>query len=145
MRYILPVASFLLVLTLDLPLAAQNPGPYPPGGGYPYPGGYPTGPRIPVPRRSKDKKVDDKSKQPQLQSITGILQKIDDTSVTLVTPDTRTVTARRSDKMKVFKKGEESTAANLRNGDRVRIEATQDEQGFYHAVEIHVEGEVTPQ
>ena len=98
-----------------------------------------------MPRRSKDKKVDDKSKQPQLQSLTGILRQIDDTSVTIVAQDTRTITAKRSDKMKVFKKGEESTAASLKTGDHVRIDATQDEQGFYHAVAIYVESEATPQ
>src|SRR5262245_49371587 len=117
MGYNAKAASCLLVLTLGFPLAAQYPGRYPPGGGYPYPGGYPTGPRIPVPRRSKDKKADDKSKQPELHSLTGVLRKIDADSVTIAAPDTRTITAKFSDNMKVFQKGAESNSASLRTGD----------------------------
>ena len=108
MRYIVTALSFLLVLTLAFPMSAQYPGRYPGGIGSPYPGGYPTGPSIPIPRRSKDKKADNRPKQPQLQSLTGVLRQIDDASVTIVAQDTRTITAKRSDTMKVFKKGEEA-------------------------------------
>ena len=132
MRYIVPAASFLLITALDFPLPAQYPGGSPggyPGGGYPYPGGgYPTGPGIPMPRRSKDKKTEEKSKQPQLQSLTGVLRRIDDSSVTIVAKDTRTITAKRSDDMKVFKKGRKASIASLTPGDHVRIDATQDDQ-----------------
>lgn len=145
MRYILTAASFSLILILDYPMAAQYPGRYPPGTGYPYPGGYPTGPSIPMPRRSKDKKAEEKSNQPQLQTLTGVLRKIDDTSVTIVAQDTRIITAKLSDNMKVLKKGEESGIASLKTGDRVRIDATQDEKGFYHAVTIYIEAEATAQ
>jgi hypothetical protein len=146
MRYLASVASFLLITALDLPLAAQYSGGRYPGGGYPYPGGgYPTGPSIPIPRRSKDKKADEKSKQPQLQSLTGVLRKIDDTSVTIAAKDTRIITAKRGENMKVFKKGEESAAAKLNPGDHVRIDATQDDHGFYSAVAIYVDAEATPQ
>jgi hypothetical protein len=133
MRYLATAAASLLVLMLALPLAAQ------------YPGRYPSGSPVPVPRRSKDKKTEDKSKQQELQSLTGILRKIDATSVTIVAPDTRTITAKFSDGVKIFKKGEESSASSLHSGDRVRIDATQDEQGFFHAVAIYVESEATPQ
>src|SRR6476646_8662011 len=137
MRYLASVASFLLITAFDFPLAAQYPGGRYPGGGYPYPGGYPSGPSIPIPRRSKDKKTsDDKSKQPQLQSLAGVLRKIDDTSVTIAAKDTRIITAKRTEGMKVFQKGEESTAAKLNPGDHVRIDAAQDDHGFYSAVAI---------
>ena len=149
MRYIVSAASFLLITALDFPLPAQYPGGsrggYP-GGGYPYPGGgYPTGPGIPIPRRSKDKKTEEKSKQPQLQSLTGVLRRIDDSSVTIVAKDTRTITAKRSDDMKVLRKGETRPIASLTPGDHVRIDATQDDHGFYHAVAIYVESEATPE
>ena len=114
MRYTVIAASFLLILTLALPLAAQYPGRYPRRHGSPYPGGYPTGPSIPIPRESKDKKADDRPKQPQLQSLTGVLRQIDDASVTIVAQDTRTITAKRADTMKVFKKGEESQSREPR-------------------------------
>ena len=145
MHYTVTAASFLLILMLAFPLPAQYPGRYPGGIGSPYPGRYPTGPGIPIPRRSKDKKADNKSQQPQLQSLTGVLRQMDDASVTIVAQDTRTITAKRSDTMKVFKKGEEISPGSLAKGDRVRIDATQDEQGFYHAVAIYVESEATPQ
>ena len=77
MRLNVTSTSFLLVMTLQMPLAAQYPGRYPPGPGYPYPGGYPNESRIPVPGRSKNKKADEKAKQPQLQALTGVLQQID--------------------------------------------------------------------
>jgi len=145
MRHLPTAASLLLILILDLPMAAQYPGRYPPGTGYPYPGGggYPTGPSIPIPRRSKDKKAEDKSNQPQLQTLTGVLRKIDDTSVTIVAQDTRIISAKRADNMKVFKKGEESNIASLTTGARVRIDASQDEKGYYHAVAIYIESEAT--
>jgi len=145
MRYLASVALFLLITAFDLPLPAQYPGGRYPGGGYPYPGGYPTGPSIPIPRRSKDKKAEEKSKQPQLQSLTGVLRKIDDTSVTIAAKDTRIITAKRAENMKIFKKGEESAAAKLNPGDHVRIDATQDDHGFYSAVAIYVDAEATPQ
>src|SRR5688572_30741943 len=116
MRYIATAAASLLVLMLAFPVAAQN-----------------------------RKKTADTSKQPELQSLTGILRKIDATSVSIVAPDTRTITAKLSDNLKVFKKGEESSASGLKSGDRVRIDATQDEQGFFHAVAIYVESEAKTQ
>jgi hypothetical protein len=145
MRKTVTAASVLLAVMLEFPLIAQYPrgGGYPPGTGYPYPGRYPTGTGIPMPRRSKDKKTTEKSKQPPLHSLTGVLRQIDDASVTIVAPDTRTITAKRSDTMKVFKKGEEISAASLTNGGHVRIDATQDEEGIYHAVAIYVESEGT--
>src|SRR5215207_9472534 len=109
MHYTVTAASFLLILTLAFPLPAQYPG----GNGSPYPGRYPTGPGIPIPRRSKDKKADNKSQQPQLQSLTGVLRQIDNASVTIVAQDTRTITAKRSDTMKVFKNGEEISSGSL--------------------------------
>ena len=98
-----------------------------------------------MPRRSKDKKTEEKSKQPQLQSLTGVLRRIDDSSVTIVAKDTRTITAKRSDDMKVLRKGETRPIASLTPGDHVRIDATQDDHGFYHAVAIYVESEATPE
>ena len=80
-----------------------------------------------------------------MQSLTGVLRQIDDASVTIVAQDTRTITAKRAETMKVFKKGEEVSPGSLAKGDHVRIDATQDEQGFYHAVAIYVESEATPQ
>ena len=60
MHYTVIAASFLLILTLAFPVAAQYPGRYPGGISSPYPGSNPTGPSIPIPRRSKDKKADDR-------------------------------------------------------------------------------------
>ena len=130
------VATVLVTLALELPLAAQYPG-----GGYPYPGGsrYPTIPGIPVPGRNKGKTAD---KQPT-QALSGILQQINDGAIMLVTKDTRTITAKLSAKTAFLNKGEVTTAANFSAGDHVRIDATQDEQGFYHAVTVELESKGT--
>jgi hypothetical protein len=148
MRLTVRAATFVLMLTLDFPVVAQFPEQYQTGGGSPYPGGSPSGTGIPgisLPRRSKDKKADEKAKQPPLLSLTGVLQQIDDASITIVAKDTRTITAKRSDLTKVFKKGVETNATSLTRGHQVRIEATQDEQGFYHAVAVHVDSEASAQ
>ena len=129
------VAPMLLMLALEFPLVAQYPG-----GGYPYPGGrYPTTPGIPIPRRSKGKTTDT---QPT-QALSGVLQQINDAAITLVAKDTRTITAKLSAKTKFLNKGEATTAANFSVGDHVRIDATQDEQGFYHAVTMELESKGT--
>lgn len=146
MRYLVAAAPLLLCLTLGTPATAQYPGSYPPGSRSPYPGGYPTGSGIPFPRRSKDKaKEKQQSNQPQLQSLTGVLREIDESSLTIVAADTRTITAKRSGTTKFTRKGEPATAASLTPGDHVRIDATQDDEGFFHAVTVNVESAGTPQ
>jgi hypothetical protein len=125
------------MLALEFPLAAQYPGGGYPGGGYPYPGSrYPTGSGMPIPRRSKGKTTDAKTPAEPTRTMSGIVQQINDASITIVAQDTRTITAKLSGKTKFLNKGEATTAANFSAGDHVRIDASQDEQGFYHAVTV---------
>ncbi len=151
--------SFFFLIAAVLPLDAQIGGtPYPPGG-YPggqypgqYPGRYPgsgypgAGGSIPgIPRRGK--KAPEKGKVDQqhpLQKINGSLRKVDDKSVTIYTDDNRTLAVKRIEKTNFTnKKGEKSDPANWKPGDYLNIEATQDDQGFYYAVNVIFDREGT--
>ncbi len=111
-----------------------------PGGGYPYPGGRsPTGSGIPIPRRSKGKTTDAKTTTEPTNTMSGIVKQLNETSISIVAQDTRTITAKLSDKTKFLNKGAAATAANFSVGDHVRIDATQDNEGFYHAMTVALE------
>ncbi len=132
---LLTTAPLLLVLTLEFPLAAQYPG-----GGYPYPGGQsPTGSGIPIPRRSKSKTSDAKTPTEPMKAMSGVVKQINDTSISIMAQDTRTITAKISGKTAYLNNGAAATAANFSVGDHVRIDATQDTEGFYHAVTVALE------
>src|SRR5690349_13628102 len=142
MRNLWLTAAFsAFFLISDLPVSGQYPG-----GGYPpgtYPGRYPSGPRLPIPRRSKQKKEDKTTSQQQLQELKGVLRQIDDKGLTITSSDSRTITAKRSNATKFYSKGEEAAASVLKPGDHIRIEATQDEEGFFYAVSVYVDTEGT--
>ena len=118
-----------------------------PGGGYPrggrYPGGgYPgggAGGGLPFPRRGKNKKTAKGQKQEPaepLQEVAGIVRTIDEKNVVLEAPDTRIINFKRTDQTKFFKNGEEIKASEIRPADKVAVEARQDEEGFFTAVNV---------
>ena len=127
--------------TLWAQIGGYPPGGYPPGG---YPGGYPGrypgsgGPGIPMPRRSKKTTTaDQKSPEKQSLELAGLVHKLDDKSLELASVDTRIITIEVSEKT-VMPKG-------LRTGDPVRVEATQDNDGAYHALSVKIDREVAKQ
>jgi hypothetical protein len=144
----LTFGALVLLLAADTALLGQYPpGGYPPGGyppgGYP-PGGYPPGGRmpgggLPFPRRGKQKK-DSKQSQTQnqenLHSLTGVLRKLDDKFVILEAQDTRILNVKRSEQTKFFKDGEDLKPDTLKPGDHLIVEARQDDEGFYYAVNV---------
>jgi len=71
--------------------------------------------------------------------MSGIVKQLNETSISIVAQDTRTITAKLSDKTKFLNKGAAATAANFSVGDHVRIDATQDNEGFYHAMTVALE------
>jgi hypothetical protein len=120
-----------------------------PGTGYPgsgYPGQGPSIPGIGFPRRGGNKKPaeqkDDRN-VPKLEKLSGLLRKIDESSITLTAADTRTITARRSDKTKFFRKDEPAGADIFKPGDHIRVEATRDDEGFFYAVSVYLDSEGT--
>jgi hypothetical protein len=136
------LGALVLFLAAELPLFSQYPpGGYPPGG-YP-PGRYPSGPGIPMPRRGKKKTTTKEEDQAVLQSLKGMLRKLDEKSVIVEPQDTRIVNLRRTDRTKFIKNGEEIKPTVLKPGDHLEIEYREDEQGFFFAVNVMLEKEGT--
>lgn len=120
---------FLAVL-IALPLLGQYPGQYP--------GRYPGGTGIPMPRRGRQGKSSDSKSQNQVPvSTTGMLRSIADKSILLEADDSRIIKFQRNEKTKFLKDTqEEMKASDLKPGDHVLIEATQDDEGFQYAVSV---------
>jgi len=120
--------GFVLVLMLA-PLPA--PGQYPPGQ-YP-PGQYPPGNGgvgIPIPRRHK------KEEQAQLQSTSGMLRRILKDEVIVEADDHRILNFKRTDATHFLKMGNPIKPADLKPGDYIEVESSQDDEGFLTAVNV---------
>ncbi|HTQ55394.1 MAG TPA: hypothetical protein VMI94_13090 [Bryobacteraceae bacterium] len=120
-----PVYWLALVLAMmDLPLPAQvgYPGQYPPPNG---------GVGIPVPRRSKKKE-----QQAQLQSADGMLRRMRKDEVVLEADDHRIINFKRDDKTRFLKEGNPIQAADLKPGDYIEVEFSEDDEGFLTAVNV---------
>lgn len=141
--------TLLLVFLLAPAGLAQYPGGYPgqyppggyPPGGYP-PGGYPGGPGgypgggvgLPIPHKSgKSRKDSTSSKQTEI--IQGVVHKIELKKVEVNASDERIIDFRITDATK--------TPDDLAVGDKVEIEATQDDKGIYTALNIKRTGAST--
>jgi hypothetical protein len=146
---LLPLLSGEIVMFAQIggpfPGGGYPPGGYPPGrypgGGYPG-GGYPGGGGIPLPGRKKKNPQKDDS-QPLL-SIAGMMRKLNDTQLVLEAEDTRIISLKRSEKTKFLKDGDPMKSSDLKPGDHLQIDATQDEQGYYSAVTVNFEKAGTP-
>lgn len=138
----------LLLLMADEFCLAQLGGRYPgggyPGGGYPgggYPGGgYPGGGvGLPIPRRGKNKKTTAQQKKEEsepLTEITGMLRSMNERNIVIEANDTRILNLKRTDRTKFTREDEEIKASELKMGDQVTVEARQDEEGFFTAVNV---------
>ncbi len=149
MRHISVFALATLLLS-EIPLLAQYPGQYPPGGGgypgqYPpgqYPGGSGTG--IPFPRRGKKKTTTKESADPvNLEQITGVLRQLEDKTIIVTADDHRDLSFKRSSTTKFLKKGEAIAPTVLKPGDHVMVEASKDDEGYLSAVRVNLEKEGT--
>ena len=74
-----------------------------------------------------------------------MLRSIDNKSVIITGGDTRTINLKRSVKIKILRDGTEFPESALRPGDQVSIEATQDDEGFYTAVNVTLEKTGSPE
>ena len=129
------------------------PGGYPgggyPGGGYPgggYPGGgYPGGGGIgglPIPGRGRQNRRDQQANQ-SLINVSGMLRKLDDSSLVVQADDSRIISLKRTSKTTFQKNSRNMKPADLKPGDHLRIDANQDDQGFYYAVNVYLEKQGT--
>jgi len=131
----------LLALTCAAVVVAQQ---YPPGSQYPGSGGTGGGiPRIPgIPRRggkNTPAKTKKDAEQQQLETLKGSLRQLNSVTVTLTAADQRNITAKRSAQTKFLRDGKETETKDWQPGDQIRIEAYQDDEGFFHAVSVHFE------
>jgi hypothetical protein len=120
--------GFVLVL-IEAPLPA--PAQYPPGQ---YPGQYPPsngGIGLPIPRRHKK---DDQAAQ--LQSTSGMLRRVLKDQVVLEADDHRILNFKRTDATHFLKMGNAIKPADLKPGDLVEVEASEDDEGFMTAVNV---------
>lgn len=110
------------------------PGQYPPGQ-YP-PGRDPrnTGPGLPIPGRGSKKTTDQKDAPAPTRTFSGVIRVVEDKSFDLETTDTRILTIQISDKT--------TKPKELKTGDGVDVETTQDVDGMFHAVSIKSNGQV---
>jgi hypothetical protein len=117
-----------LLLLTQVPLPAQvgspggYPGQYPPGNG---------GLGIPIPRRSKKK--DEKA---QLQSTTGTLRRVQKDQVILEADDHRILNFKRNTATQFLKMGNTIKPGELKPGDLIEIESSEDDEGFLTAVNV---------
>lgn len=152
-RLFMPALATLLLL--DFPALAQIGTPYP--GGYP-PGGYPPGqypggrggiggglPPLPRPGRKSKPGATPKDTQEPLFNVTGVLRKIDESSVVVEAQDTRIINLKRTEKTRFLKHGKEIKPSDLKAGDHLLVESKQDDQGFFFAVNVIFDREGTPE
>jgi hypothetical protein len=110
-----------------------------------YPGGYPPGqypggglPAPSWPRKSKNG-ADSKSETPPAVQVQGKLSKIDEKTIVVDVPDGRVVQFQRDTKTKVYRESQEINASELKVGDEISAEGTQDKDGNLYATTIRVE------
>jgi len=120
MRVLRPCWLGLALLIAQAPLPAQV-----------YPG-QSGGLGLPIPRRHK--KGQDKTAG--LQAIEGVLRRIDQDQVVLEAADARILNFKRTDATKFYKEGEEIKPAQLRPGDHIEVEASEDDEGFLTAANV---------
>lgn len=140
-----PSILLLFLLIAEAVALGQIGGQYP-GGQYPggqYPGGQnPNSNRLPgagLPFPGRKKKTSSTSKDTtpeQFTYVNGILRSLDEKQVVLQAEDTRIINVKVSTATKYLKAGEDIKSSELKPGDHLEIEATQDTEGFFHAVNV---------
>jgi len=129
------------------PPGGYPPGGYPPGGypggGYPYPGGGGVG--FPAPRR-RGKQDQNKNKDAEDRvNVSGLLRKLDDSSLIVQAQDTRIITLKRTSQTKFQRNSKDIKPSILKPGDHLRVEAHQDDQGYLYALTVVLEKQGTEQ
>ena len=72
------------------------------------------------------------------------MRSLDEKQVVVQASDTRIINVKVSTATKYLKAGEDIKSSELKPGDHLEIEATQDAEGFFHAVNVILEKEGTP-
>jgi hypothetical protein len=122
------------------------PGQYPPGqyppGQYP-PGQYPPGQgrnpqggsSNPFPGRKKNTGKTQEDQVP-VQTLSGMLRRISSTNAVIESEDKRIITVSIPQTTKYYKASEPGAASDFQPGDHVTVEATRDDNGYFHATKL---------
>ncbi|HLY16238.1 MAG TPA: hypothetical protein VKR61_03395 [Bryobacteraceae bacterium] len=116
----------LLLTQAPLPAQVGNPNGYPPGQYPPGNGGV----GIPFPRRHK------KEAKAQLQSTSGMLRRVQKDQVVMEADDHRILNFKRTDATQFLKAGNPIKPAELKPGDLIEVESSEDDEGFLTAVNV---------
>jgi len=116
------------LLVGEIALLAQLGSPYPPNR---YPGAG-----IPMPSRGKKTTTKNLPIDEQFEYVTGKLRLLDENQVVVQAKDTRIINLKRTPKTKFTKDALAMDPSELKPGDTVLIEANQDTEGFYTALNI---------
>ncbi len=115
----------------------RSPVPFP-GGGSSGPWGIP-GTRFPMPRRGGQGPAGGPSSEETTTRASGKLTKLDDKSLVVEARDGRTLEFQRTRDTRFYKESKEIKAADLKPGDQVSVEATQDQRGRLYARSVYLE------
>jgi hypothetical protein len=85
-----------------------------------------------LPHRNKPKV----EKAANTVEITGILRSVNAQELIVEAQDTRILTLKRTETTKFLKDSTETQASSFNPGDHLTVEATQDEEGYFYAVEV---------
>jgi len=132
------VGSFFLAPTDGRSQIIGLPGQYP-GGQYPggQPGRYPGGAGGGPVGRRQSKTETTKEEQARTSTIEGILRRISSSDLVIQADDKRIVTVSLANTTKYLKaSGSSAKTSDFGPGDHIRIDATQDDNGYYHATNV---------
>ncbi|HXN45141.1 MAG TPA: DUF5666 domain-containing protein [Bryobacteraceae bacterium] len=96
---------------------------------------------IPWPHRKKKEESKDQTTQRSL----GKLTKVDNDSLVVEVPDGRVLTFKRTDKTQFLRDDKEIKPTELKVGDRVTVEATEDQEGYMTAVKVTLDPNPPPE
>src|SRR5260370_36250560 len=89
-----------------------------------------------MPGRKNKKTSKQEEDNQNLQSVTGMLRALQDKQIIIEAQDTRIINFKRSEKTKFIKDGDDMKPSALQPGDHVLVEGTQDQEGFFYAVNV---------
>jgi hypothetical protein len=95
---------------------------------------------LPWPHRKKAE-----SKETTTQRSLGKLTKVDDQSLVVEVPDGRVLTFKRTDKTQFLRDEKQIKPSELKVGDRVTVDATEDQEGYMTAVKVSVDPNPPPE
>jgi len=133
--------KLLLVLvaaqTISFAQIDRSPVPFPGGGS----GGPWGGSRLPfpVPGRGGQGPARRTSPDEATTRATGKIEKIDEKSIVIQAEDGRTIQFQRSKDTRFYRESKEIPASELKAGDRVTVEATEDQRGRLYARSVSLE------